>query len=108
MRVFKSYISGIALLAGILTLSSLTLIKFLAIKFYPQISNDASWRGLFQLSYLCYIPILLVLIIKKVGYNNSTQNVFEKKRFHYFWSFLSVLLLCTLLAVMFTYILVYW
>lgn len=107
-KVFKNYLSGVALLAGILTLTSIALLKFITIKLYPDIGNNATWRGAFQLSYLCYIPVVLLLIFKKVGYSNLTNNVFEKKSFNYYWSLLLVILLCILLIIMFTYILVFW
>ena len=108
IKVFKSYLSGVAFLAGILTLSSIALIKFITLKFYPNIGYNTSWRSVFQLSYLCYIPIVLLLIFKKVGYNGIADNVFEKKKVNYFWALLSVLLICIILAVLFTYVLVFW
>ncbi len=108
IKVFKSYLSGVAFLAGIFTLSSIALIKFIAIKFYPDIGYNTSWRGFFQLSYLCYIPIVLLLIFKKVGYSKLTDNFFEKKKVNYFWSLVSVILLCIILTILFSYILIFW
>jgi hypothetical protein len=107
-KVFKGYLYAIAFLALCLTIFSFAFIKFVLIFFNAPIVKNDYLKGFLQLSYLCYIPLVLILIFRKFRYQKFINDELKVRNISHPVSLTAIILISIILFILFTYTLMIW
>lgn len=107
-RTFKTYLWALSLFSLTITIVVSAVAKFL----YQNVTSYSNYnsfiKGAFQLSYLLFIPVFLVLLITRYKKNFIEENSYAELNMPNGIAWLFTILLFLITIFFFTFLLIYW